>query len=218
MSLIIAKVNLLKLWSISNGPAAFLQLPIRSRPLQIAFPCARLSPDIRRNDMVEVKRGTSPNAPFELYIEGHLVAQSEFSSVIQFLSEDDAFLQHCHAKFDTGREVGTTPFVKAKVWRDLPDAAKNILEWIESPNTGKKNVITIEVGKRPSLSVSKYTPTHQDGSPIVVDKGLFSTIKFYIENSKAEDEYPYLMTEHAPTRIAIWNEMPEFTMVKRVGR
>jgi hypothetical protein len=109
-----------------------------------------------------------------------------------------------------------TPFVRVTVWRNLPDAAKNILEWLESPYTGKKNIITIEVGKTAELSVSRFVPKHE-GRPIIVDKGLFDTIKFYVKNAKPEDEYPYLFSEHAPDRISIWNDMPEFTMKNNWG-
>jgi hypothetical protein len=162
--------------------------------------------------MVEVKRGTNTDAPFELHVEGHLVAQSAFSSVIEYLSKDDAFLNDCHRKFDSDREVPVRPFIEAKVWKDLPDEAKNILEWIESPQSGKKNIITIEIGKPPKFSASKVTVTGDGNKPIVVDKGLFETIKFYVANSKDGDDYPYLTSEAARGYMMIWNEMPEHSM------
>lgn len=102
-------------------------------------------------------------------------------------------------------------FVKTTVWKDLPNAAKNILEWIDSPDTGKKNVITIEVGQRPAFSVSRVT-VKDNGEPIVVDRPLFETIKFFVENSKLEHEYPFLTKEDVPGRLTIWNDMPEFDM------
>jgi hypothetical protein len=133
-----------------------------------------------------------------------------------YLSKDDAFLNDCHSKFDLGRDVPVTDFIKVKVWKDLPDAAKNILEWMESPYSGKKNIITIEIGKRPTFSVSKVTVTSDGNQPIVVDKGLFETIKYYVANSKEDDGFPYLTTEHVPGRMSIWKEMPEFSIT--VGR
>ncbi len=162
--------------------------------------------------MAEVKRGANPEAPYELYVEDRLVLQSPVQAVVDYLATDDGFLRHC-------REVSTSAFVRATFWKELPLAAKSILEWIESPNTGAKNIITIEVGKRPSLSVSKYVPKHDDNTPIVVDKGLFDTIKFYVENARHEgdDDFPYLMTEHAPGRISIWNDMPANTLKRRWG-
>jgi hypothetical protein len=101
---------------------------------------------------------------------------------------------------------------QAYYWRDLPEAAKNTLEWIESPFSGKKNTITIEVGEVPKFSASRNVAPKVGGKPIIVDKELFDTIKFYVQNSQEESEYPFLFNETADGKFVIWNDMPEFEL------
>lgn len=106
-------------------------------------------------------------------------------------------------------------FVAAELWRDLPSAAKNVLEWIESPETGKKNTITIEVGLKPHLSTSRARLQHSDGSTIVISQPLFDTIKHYVQNSKEEPEYPYLFSVESGQKMSIWNDAPEDSLYVR---
>lgn len=161
--------------------------------------------------MIEVKRGDNIETPWELRIEGNLVVRSADRQLVDWLSENAAFLDQCHRSIERDRQATQTRYVETKLWRDLPDEAKNILEWMEDVHTGKKNTITIEVGQRPSFSTSRVVPKIGN-KPIVVDSDLYKTIRFYIEHSNEDREYPYIFNESSEGRLAIWNEMPENTM------
>lgn len=101
---------------------------------------------------------------------------------------------------------------QATKWADLSDRAKNLLEWSEDVYTGKKNVITIRINEKPTLSQSKGRAVREATSE-TVGRDLFEEIRYYIEHGDWVGQWKLVFDEISHDHMVVSSDMPAHTML-----